>query len=46
MCEEKSKKTNGRRIILKIFGVIAVLLLFTAIIGFGLLVGACGTLKR
>ena len=46
MSEEKDQKTNSRRILLKILGVLAVVSLFIAVIGFGLLVGACGTLKR
>ena len=46
MPNENNQKPNGPRIILKILGVIAVVLLFIAVVGFGLLVGACGTLKR
>lgn len=43
---DKRQKNNSRRILLKTLGVIAVVLLFIAVIGFGLLVGACGTVRR
>jgi len=43
---DKNQKSNARQIFLKTLGVIAVVLLFIAVIGFGLLVGACGTLRR
>jgi hypothetical protein len=46
MSEAKNQKPNCRRILLKILGAIAVVSLFIAVVGFGLLVGACGTLKR
>jgi hypothetical protein len=46
MSEIKNQKPTPRQILLKILGVIAVVSWFIAVIGFGLLVGACGTVKR
>ena len=43
---EKNEKPGAVRIFFKVLGVIGVVLLFAAVVGFGLLVGACGTLRH
>ena len=43
---EKNEKPGAGRIFLKMLGVVSVVLLFAAVIGFGLLVGACGTMRH
>ena len=43
---EKNEKPGAVRIFLKALGVLGVVLLFAAVVGFGLLVGACGTLRH